>query len=122
MQPHDWSRFHLRLPINADRQTIFRYWTNQHDLEQWFLRKAEFRKPDKTLRDRSEPIRVGDTYEWMWHGWPDEVIERGTVMELGPLHLKFSFGKGGNVTVTVNEEMTTSILELIQDDIPTDET
>jgi uncharacterized protein YndB with AHSA1/START domain len=122
MQLYDWSRFVLRLPVSADPQTIFSYWISQDCLEQWFLRKAEFRRPDKTVRDRTEPVQAGDSYEWMWHGWPDEVVERGTVLQLGPLYLKFSFGKAGNVTVRVKQEMGNSVLEVMQEEIPTDET
>lgn len=121
MQAHDWSQFTLRIPIIADPQTIFSYLTSQHHLEKWFLRKAEFKNPDRSTRDRKDKIQVNDTYEWMWYGWPDDVVERGTILELRDLHLKFSFGKAGNVTVAVKEEQGENILEVVQDEIPADE-
>ncbi len=67
-------------------------------------------------------MEVDDTYEWMWHGYDDEVIEKGRIMEAnGKDFLKFSFGKAGNVAVTIKEEAGESIIELMQDEIPSDE-
>jgi len=42
MQLHDWTKFHLRIPIHADVDTIYKAWTTQEGLENWFLRKASF--------------------------------------------------------------------------------
>jgi hypothetical protein len=121
MPDHNWEQLLLRIPINADKQTIFAQWTTRQGLENWFLRKAEFKKPDGSVRNASDVIQTGDTYEWMWHGWPDDMVERGTVVDVGDLSLKFTFGKAGNVTVSVKEELQETILELLQDEIPTDE-
>lgn len=121
MLEHNWDRFLLRIPINADKQTIFNHWITRDGLERWFLRKAEFKKPDGSARNASDLIQKDDTYEWMWHGWPDDVVERGTVVDIGDLYMKFTFGKAGNVTVRIKEELGENILELLQDEIPTDE-
>lgn len=121
MPDHNWEQFLLRIPIKTDKQTVFNQWTTREGLEKWFLRKAEFKKPDGSIRNASDTIQKGDTYEWMWHGWPDEVVERGTVLDIGNLNLKFTFGKAGNVTVTVKEELQETVLEVLQDQIPTDE-
>ena len=121
MASHDWSRFVLRIPIATDRQSIFNRWISQLGLESWFLRKAEFKKPDGSLRKANDTIEVNDSYEWMWHGYPDEVSEKGKILQLNKNLLKFSFGKAGNVTVTINEDQGQQLLELVQDEIPTDE-
>jgi uncharacterized protein YndB with AHSA1/START domain len=121
MSSHDWSRFILRIPVVADRQAIFNSLTSQKALERWFLRKAEFRKKSGELRAADSGVEVGDSYEWMWHGWPDDVVEKGIILELSKEHLKFSFGKAGNVTVRVVEEKGHNILILLQNEIPTDE-
>ena len=121
MTSYDWARFVLRIPISADKQTIFSRWTSQSGLESWFLRKAEFKKPDGNPRKPNDQIQINDSYEWMWHGYPDEVSETGKILDLGEAILKFSFGKAGNVTVTIKEELGQQILELLQDEIPTDE-
>ena len=69
-----------------------------------------------------DTIVQGDTYEWMWHGWPDEVLEKGTVLSNNEKNtLKFSFGKAGNVQVEVKEAGGDTLVELLQYDIPTTE-
>ncbi|MBI1938679.1 MAG: SRPBCC domain-containing protein [Ignavibacteriales bacterium] len=119
---HDWSRFVKRIPINAETKEIYKSWAAPHGLEKWFLRKAEFKDTNKKILGPNEIIQVGDTYEWYWHGWPDEVVERGTILEAnGRDFLKFSFGKAGIVSVAIKNEEGENIVELTQEEIPTDE-
>ena len=119
---HDWSSFRLKISIKTDASSIYRAWTTQEKLENWFLRKAEFTKQDGNKRDRNSALEVNDTYEWMWHGYGDDVIEKGTIMQAnGKDFLQFSFGKAGNVSVNIKEEAGESMIELVQDAIPTDE-
>jgi len=119
---HDWSSFRLKISIKTDAPSIYRAWTTQEKLENWFLRKAEFTKQDGNKRDRNSALEVNDTYEWMWHGYGDDVIEKGTIMQAnGKDFLQFSFGKAGNVSVNIKEEAGESMIELVQDAIPTDE-
>ena len=122
MQIYDWSQFRLRIPVNAEPATIFNAWSTQQGLESWFLRKAEFIKADGSMRPSKENVQIGDSYVWMWHGWPDEVSEKGVVLqENGKDVFKFSFGKGGNVTINIKEEEGQTIEDLLQDEIPVDE-
>ena len=122
MQTHDWSKFTLRIPVNANRDSLYRSWATQEGLEKWFLRKAAFKKPAGELVERNAFIETGDTYEWLWHGYGDDTVERGAILEAnGNDSLKFSFGKAGNVTVTIKEEGGETLVELVQDEIPTDE-
>ena len=120
MNSRNWSRFLLRIPISAHKQNIFDRWTSQSALESWFLRQALFFRNGKAL-DPQTIIKENDNYEWRWYGYPDEVTEKGSILEMQKDKLKFSFGKAGNVTVTVKEEQGQNILELLQDEIPTDE-
>ena len=65
---------------------------------------------------------MNDTYEWMWHGYGDDAMEKGKIMQAnGKDFLQFSFGKAGYVSVTIKEETGESMIELVQDEIPTDE-
>jgi len=122
VKDHDWSRFVQRVSIKADHQRIYDAWGTQKGLESWFLRKAEFTKPEGNARDEASPVSKGDTYEWLWHGWSDDVVERGTILEAnGKNFVKFTFGKAGVVSVKVKDEAGETILELVQEDIPTDE-
>jgi uncharacterized protein YndB with AHSA1/START domain len=122
MQAKDWSRFTLRIPIKAGAKEIYNAWTSQEGLESWFLRQALFTKSDGSQRDAGENVQIADSYVWLWHGWPDDVVEKGVVLqENGSDLFKFSFGKAGNVTITIAEEEGKNILQLVQDEIPTDD-
>lgn len=119
---HDYTRFTKRIAIKAPVNEIYNFWTTQDGLEEWFLRKAEFTSREGKPRDRSLPVHINDSYEWMWHGWGDEAVERGTVTNMnGTNHFEFTFGKAGIVTVTIKEEQGENIVELLQENIPTDE-
>jgi len=121
--PHkDWSKFTHKMMIKADMGEVYDAWTTRNNLEGWFLRKAEFVRPNCTVRDNVSYIQQGDTYEWMWHGHSDDVAERGEVLEAnGKDMLKFTFGKAGIVTVTMQQEGDVTVMQITQEDIPTDE-
>lgn len=122
MATHNWDRFVIRLPIKETPDRIFKAWTSQEELEKWFLRSAEFKKEDGSSRKRNSEIEEKDTYTWLWHGYGDDSAEKGVILENnGRDRLKFKFGNAGNVTVTVKEAAGEHILELTQDEIPTDE-
>src|SRR5688572_15397603 len=90
-----WSSFTLRVTIKADPQKIYDAWTTQAGLERWFLRKAEFAKPDGKVRDRNSPIEKGDVYEWLWFGYGDDAVERREVVEANGKNLvRFIFSGG----------------------------
>ncbi len=122
MSTSDWTRFTVRIDIKADPKTLYEAWITNGNIEHWFLRWCEYKKPDGTLRRRDEPVQKGDSYSWRWHGYPDEVTEQGAILDLnGKSFFKFSFGKAGNCSVYIKEEAATTIVELIQENIPDDE-
>ncbi len=122
MPEQDWSKFSMRIIIHAKMDDIYNAWTSQNGLEHWFLRKAEFTTHDGKSRDPHSHIQKGDNYLWMWHGYSDEVFEKGEVVEAnGRDKVQFIFGKAGVVTVTLSQHGVYTKLELIQDNIPTDE-
>jgi len=123
MQEFNWKTFTVRIPVNAPVQELYNCWATRQGIERWFLKIGEFKKADGTLRADQELIETGDTYRWSWHGWPDDLIEEGRVLDCnGRDRFKFSFGNAGNCTVNIREEQGTSVVELIQDEIPDDET
>ncbi|MEI8279443.1 MAG: SRPBCC domain-containing protein [Bacteroidota bacterium] len=122
MSQVNWSKFTQQMPIKADMAQVYDAWTTRANLEQWFLRKAEFKRANGSVRERDSFIQKGDTYEWMWHGHPDTVVERGEILEAnGKDKLQFVFGKAGIVTVNLKQDGDVTILEIIQENIPTDE-
>jgi len=119
---YDWSRFTKRINVKTSREIIYKAWTTQDELEKWFLRLAEFTKQDGELRNRFEQVEAGDRYKWLWHGWPDSTVESGEMLMVnGTDLLQFSFGKAGNVTVRIFSEEGENLVELVQENIPTDE-
>ncbi|MBD8488750.1 SRPBCC domain-containing protein [Echinicola sp. CAU 1574] len=118
-QKFDWSRFTIKTPIKSDVKTIYGAWTIPSKIESWFLRSAVFHNPLGQQRKPDEVIKVGDHYQWLWHGYPDEVMEKGEILEInGTDFLKFRFGKVGIVSVKIKADEGKSIVELTQEDIP----
>ena len=117
-----WSSFTLRVTIKADPQRIYDAWATQAGLESWFLRKAEFTKPDGKLRDRNSQVEKGDGYEWLWFGYSDDIVERREVVEANGKNLfRFVFSGGCLVTLIVKHEHGETIAELKQENIPLDD-
>lgn len=122
MPDFDWSRFTVRINVNAPTDKLYRSWATRSGIEHWFLRWCEYRSPDNSLKEENEQAKKGDTYKWRWHGYPDSVTEEGTILEAnGKDFFKFSFGKAGDCSVSIKEEQGETIVELVQENIPTDE-
>lgn len=118
---YDWSSFTVRINVNAPIERLYHAWATRSGMEFWFLRLSEYKKPDGSLRDNEELVMNGDSYKWLWHGWPDETVELGEILGCNGKDLfKFSFGKAGNCTVKIYKEDNETIIELVQDSIPTD--
>ncbi len=123
MANYIWSTFTTRIPVNASVEKLYWCWATRVGMEYWFLRLSEYKKPGGSLRADDEPAQKGDGYKWRWYGWSDETTEEGIVLDCnGKDFFKFSFGNAGNCTVTIKEENGTTIVELMQDEIPADET
>jgi hypothetical protein len=118
----DWSHFSVRINVNASAEKLYRAWATRSGMEFWFLRLSEYKSPAGLLRANDELADKRDSYKWLWHGWPDETVEYGEVLDCNGIDLfKFSFGKAGNCTVKIYTEQNETIVELVQDAIPTDE-
>ena len=119
---HDWSRFTVRINVNAGTEKLYRAWATRSGIEYWFLRLSEYKAPDGRMLANEELVGVGVTYKWRWYGYPDSVTEEGAVLEAnGKDFFKFSFGKAGNCAVSILKEGAENIVQLVQDNIPTDE-
>ena len=122
MSEYDWSRFVTRIAVNTTKENLYRAWATRKGIEYWFLRFSEYRNAEGGLRSEEELVSAGDTYTWRWYGWPDETEERGTILSCNGIdHIKFTFGDAGMCSVTIREERSQLIVELIQTEIPTDD-
>ena len=120
MSTHDWSRFQLRINVGANRETVYDAWTTTEGIESWFLRSARFNGGQ--VRGPGESIKAGDTYEWLWYGYGDDVIERNDIVTANGRDLvEFRFAGDCLVSVAISEVEGEIIVELTQSNIPLDE-
>jgi len=117
-----FPQFTKRIPIDVPAQMIYQAWSTQSGLESWFLREAVFKGPDGKEKPADAPIHKGDQYRWRWHGHPDSVEEKKSVIEAnGRDFLSFSFSGDCIVSVTIKHDGQMNICELVQSNFPADE-
>ena len=122
MKEYDWSKFSQRIYLEVPMQQVYDAWTTRTNIENWFLRKGEFKTPDGAIRPDNDQVQKGDTYEWLWHGHPDTTAEHGSITEANGTDLfQFVFGDAGVVTVQLKPHGGVTEMVLTQDQIPTDE-
>ncbi len=122
MSGYDWSRFTVRINVDATVEKLYEAWATREGIEYWFLRWSEYRGSDGSLKGDKEPVKKDDVYKWRWYGYPDSVTEEGAILEAnGKDFFKFSFGKAGNCSVSIKKQEGQNIVELVQDEIPLDE-
>lgn len=122
MSSYDWSTFTIRIAVQTEPSLLYAAWATRQGIEHWFLRMAEYYTSDGRLRQGDEFVQVGDSYHWRWHGWPDDVEEKGKILECnGNDYVKFTFGDAGVCAVTIKEEQDLPVVELVQSEIPDDE-
>jgi len=118
----DWSRFVVRFNINAPVQQLYDACATRAGMEHWFLRLSEYKKPDGDLRHELEHAEADDTYKWLWHGWSDDTVEYGAILEANGKDLfRFTFGKAGTCTIKIFQDIGETFVEIMQDNIPDDE-
>src|ERR1700743_1169595 len=114
---NNWSVFRLRVNIRVPVVNVYSAWTTPAGLESWFLRRAVVGS-----RMGDEPVQSGDGYAWYWHGYPDEVVEKGTITAAnGRDHFAFTFSLGCPVSISLYRECDETIVELVESGLPTDE-
>ncbi|HVU55936.1 MAG TPA: SRPBCC domain-containing protein [Puia sp.] len=123
-----WNEFKLRIGIDAPLATIYKAWSTPGGLESWFLRKALLTPSDQAPsgqpphRAPDDPIQPGDHYEWYWHGHPDTVAHKGTILRANGKDLfQFSFSLDCPVTVSLYRECDETIVELRESEFPAGE-
>jgi uncharacterized protein YndB with AHSA1/START domain len=122
----NWSTFTKRVNINAPIAAIYAMRATKAGMESWFLRNCAYAKPDGQLVAGSTLVEEGDGFVWHWHGWPDDVSEKGTIISAnGTDGLSFTFGQAGaeNMVckISIYPENGETICELVQTNIPVDE-
>ena len=81
MADFDWGHFKVRINIIAAVESLYNAWATRKGMEYWFLRLSEYKNPNGELRKDNELAAKGDSYTWLWHGWSDETVEYGTILD-----------------------------------------
>jgi len=119
---HDWSTFTLSIPVRASLADLYLAWATKKGIESWFLRSAEFVNEHGLPRGADETFQRGDRYSWYWHGYPDDVFEKKSILDAnGSDKLSFVFSGDCLVTVELKQQEGFVMVALTQSKIPTDE-
>ena len=114
--------FTLRIFILSGKQILYRAWSTTAGLEAWFLRQADFYSDKNEKRSSIDPAQKNDSYEWWWHGYPDDVSEKNKILSAnGEDEFKFEFTQNSTVTITLKEEEEGTMVTLLQNNIPDEE-
>lgn len=118
----DWTSFVKRINISASPGDIYKAWATQSGIEGWFLRNSVFTNDDGHDRKPDELVSRGDSYSWFWFGWPDEMNQKGVIIEANGTDLfQFTFHDPMVVSVSILEEEGEIIVRLEQENIPADD-
>ena len=117
----NWNSFTKRILINASVDSLYRSRVTTSEIETWFLEQADYQAGDSG-RGPDELVQKGDLFSWKWHN--RDFTEKGEVLEANSRDtISFTFGAGGNVSVTLKPADADGLTEVIlkQYDIPTDD-
>ena len=118
--PIDWTRFRKRITIQKPMEAVYAAWATQDGIESWFLEKADYWDNASHLKPSNKFVAKGDKFSWKWHNW--EFEENGTILNANGVDLiAFTFGSGGNVSLSFKPTDSGTEIILTQQDIPTDE-
>lgn len=122
MSSFSWSSFSLKIPVATSIEKLYWCLATQAGLEYWFLRSSIFKTKIGAVIHHEEYVSPGDSYTWLWHGWTDDVVEKGSILHANNKdEIAFSFGLAGDVTIRLIPADTYTMVELVQDQIPDDE-
>ncbi|MGJ8660965.1 MAG: SRPBCC family protein [Bacteroidota bacterium] len=119
MENFNWTSFTKKIAIHSTISKLYTAWTVPEEIEKWFLSKAHFEKPNGSIVKRDEKIKPMDNYEWSWYLF--DTTETGKVIEAnGVDNLKFTFAGDCIVEIKLSQISENVIVELTQNNIPTD--
>lgn len=116
----EWSNFKKRIFIKNKIDKIYSAWATQEMMEIWFLEEAKYFDSTKNPRKPNELVKGGDSFIWKWNNW--DFKEEGKILSANGIDkISFTFGAGGNVHIKLTPYSNGVEVELVQDNIPTDE-
>lgn len=120
MNTIDWTSFTRKIAIKAPIHVLYDAWTKAVEIEKWFLSSAVFYDATGVRLDASASVTGGGTYEWGWYLF--DTIESGTMLVAdGRRNIRFTFAGECIVAVSLQPQGDYVVVELTQQNIPTDE-
>jgi len=114
-----WKQFTRRIPIQSDLEKVFLCFSTSAGLKKWFLRENIFTDANGKQRGEDEITQPGDEYSFLWHGYDDNVTEKGKVISHNNRdHIEFSFTADSVVNVFLKEYKGQTIVELTHSKLP----
>jgi len=117
-----WSQIKLRINVNASIEEAYKAFATQRGLESWFLRSAPAKTKSGVSKKKDELLTVGDSYQWNWYGFAEDMKLEGSVLESnGKDKFVFSFSMNCPVTIKIYRELEQTIVDLMEQNIPKEE-
>lgn len=120
-QPIDWTSFKRRIFINQSVERVFGAWATAALIETWFLKSCSFSDHKGNSKSNNARIETGDTYEWVWHGWPEHKQNGEITKVIDNEEIGLTFGEAGDVTLKFHDTGSETELKLEQGNIPDNE-
>ena len=120
MKNFNWTQFSRKIAVKSDISRMYAAWTKSSEIEKWFLSNADYFDKDNEIIDKDHHVHKNYTYEWSW--FLCDGIEKGKITNANGIDLiQFTFADNCNVKIKLSEKDNFIIVELIQDQIPTDD-
>lgn len=121
---YDWTKFTKRILINTTLEQVYHSFACRQGMEGWFLRLCDYKRNGTELGP-VELACAGDTYKFLWHGWPDSTTENGSILLAdGYKNFGFTFNGQGATSMEVYVELEemegATLVALTQINIPND--
>ncbi len=120
MDPGEWKQFVQIIYVEAPMETVYASMTTAKGLAGWGSMEASLIAADGTEVPTGEPAVPGTKFRFIWHTGHDE---KGEFHEAnGSDRLRYSFGEGIEVTITLEEVEDGSVkVKLVQTQDQSDE-
>lgn len=125
MTEHDWTYFIRKIYVKSSKEDLFSMWVDPENITKFWLSDAKYFSSQDNSPSSSLP-KAGDLYEWTFSSGSKM---RGKVLEIEDnRRFKFTFGKtyqdsdeNVHVTILIDGDENESWVELLQENIGTDE-
>lgn len=120
MKNFDWTSFTRKIAVKASISDIYAAWTKASEIERWFLSNATYFDVENREVPREVNVQKGSAYKWSWYLY--DVVEQGEITEAnGKDVFQFTFAGKCLVDIKLSREDNSTIVELTQKNIPTDD-